>query len=146
MFLLIEAIASGNKENLNSFLLKPTEYIKYTEDVLPLVYCGRFSVTISSSVPIEIAQKFDQPHLTHELLMKTNVYPEKGCVYWIGLQLHELSISLLKSINWVKYLRLSRNNLIVLPKVIEEYLKQIPKYLIIIVNTNFIVYSPYRII
>ena len=142
MFLLIEAIASGNKEVLNFFLLTPIEYINYSEDMLPLVYCGRFSVTILSSVPIEIARQFNQPHLMHEILMKTNVYPEEGCVYWIGLQLRELNISLLKGINWVKYLRLSRNKFIVVPKVIEEYLKQvINSILIIIIVIVYIVHQ-----
>ena len=126
MFLLIEAIASGDQEAVNCLLLKPIKYINCSEDVLPLTCCSSLSVTISTNVPIEIARRFNQPHLMYEVLMKTNVYPKEGYVYWIGLQLRELSPSLIKGINWVKHLRLSRNKLTTLPNVIGKYLKQVP--------------------
>ena len=128
MFLLIEAVASGDQEAVNCLLLKPTQYINYSEDVLPLTYCSTLSVTISSYVPIEIARRFNQPHLMYEVLMKTNVYPKEGYICWIGLQLRELCPSLVDRINWVKYLRLSRNKFTTLPYVIGIFLKQVPDW------------------
>ena len=125
MLLLIAAALSGDKEVLNHLLLESIQYISYKEDILPLVYYGLLSVTVSSDAPIEIARQNNQPHMMYELLMKTNVYPEEGCVYWIRLQLRELNISLLKRIYWVKTLRLSRNKLITLSEGINKYLKQV---------------------
>ena len=126
--LLIKAALSGDMEILNLLLLKPIQYVDYHEDIQPLVYCSLLSVTVSSFAPIELAWQNSQPQLIYELLMKTNVYPEEGCVYWIGLQLRELNISLLQRINWVKWLRLSRNKLITLPEEIGGYLKQVHVY------------------
>lgn len=125
MLLLIKAALSGDMEVLNHLVLESVQYDSYKEDLLPLVYCRLLSVTVSSNVPIDIAQRNNQPQVMHGILMKTNVYPEEGCIYWIGLQLHELSTLLLKRIYWVKNLRLSRNKLVTLPDDIDKYLSQV---------------------
>ena len=123
MLLMIMAAISGDKEILNHLHLEPA-YEDYTE-LLSLVHCGLFSVNVSVNVPIEIAQQNNKIQVIDELLMKTNVNPEEGYVYWIGLQLRELYKSLLRKIYWVKKLRLARNKLTALPQEMGEYLKQV---------------------
>ena len=125
MLLLIKVALSGDIKILNHLVLESVQYYRYKEDLLPLVYCGLLYVTVSSNVPIEIARQNNQTQLMHELVMKTNVYPEEGYIYWIGLQLHELSVLLLERIYWVKNLWLSRNKLATLPDDIDKYLNQV---------------------
>ena len=125
LLLLIRTALSGDMEALNYLSLESVQYRSYNEDILPLVHCGLLSVTVSNDVPIEMARQNNQTQLMHELLMKTNVYPKEGCIHWIGLQLRELSMLLLKRISWVKNLRLSRNKLATLPDDIDKYLNQV---------------------
>ena len=133
MLLLITVVRSGNKEILNHLLLEP-HHEAYSNEPSSYVYCRRFSVYIPINVPIMIAQQSNQIQVTNELLMNTNVRRIEGYVHWRGLQLHKLSISLIRKIYWVKRLILSRNKLTTLPQKMGEYLKQVPTHYYIIVK------------
>lgn len=135
MLSLVKAASSGDKEILNHLLLEPVSeeekfdiynYIEEDkEEPLSFVHCGLCSVNVSSKVPIEIAQQSNQIIIVNELLMKTNVCPDEGYVYWVGLQLRAIDTALLREIYWVKKLRLCRNKLTTLPEELCDYLKQV---------------------
>ena len=139
MLSLIAAALSGNIESLNHLSLEPgskeekeviTFKLIYMEEddnnePLSLIHCGLFSVDVSSKVPIEIAQQSNQIKIVNELLLRTNVYPDEGYVYWVGLQLRAIDIALLREIYWVRKLRLSRNKLTTLPEELGDYLYQV---------------------
>ena len=116
MLLMIMAALSGDSEILNNLSLTADEYG---------LYCDKFSVYVRSNEPIKIAQQNNQIQVMNELLMKTDVCPDEGYVYWTELQLCELDISLLRKISWVRKLRLSRNSFTNLPKEMYEYLTQV---------------------
>ena len=116
MLLLISAALSGDNEILNYLSLIVVDNG---------LYCDRCSVYVRSNEPIKIAQQNDQVQVMHELLMKTNVYPDEGYVCWKELQLCKLNISLLRRISWVRQLTLSQNSLTTLPKEMCKYLTQV---------------------
>ena len=124
MLLLITASRSGNKEILN-YLLLESRHLAYSTESISYVYCRRFSVYIPINTPIKIAQQSKQIQVMNELLMKTDVCEIEGYVHWGGLQLHELDLSMLRKIYWVKRLILSRNKLTIIPLEMGEYLKQV---------------------
>ena len=127
MLLLITAIrssSSSNKKISDFLLLEPCHPACRSESSL-YVYCRRFSVNIPINVPIKIAQQFNKIQVMNELLLKTGVCQIEGYVHWGGLQLHEICLSLLRKICWVKTIILSRNKLTTLPQEIDEYLKQV---------------------
>ena len=118
MLSLIAAALSGNKESINHLSLKPGE----NEDS---VHCDLLSVDVSSKVPIEIAQQSDQIKIVNQFLLRTNVCPDEGYVYWVGLQLQAVGVALLREIHWVRKLRLARNKLTTLPEELKYYLRQV---------------------
>ena len=83
------------------------------------------SGSVSTVVPIEIARRHQNNDIRKELLLHTDVNQEEGSVYWHGLRLLHLDISLVRKIHWVKYLRLARNGLRVIPNELGNYLKQV---------------------
>ena len=83
------------------------------------------SGNVSTVVPIEIAGRAQNNDIRGELLLHTDVHPEKGSVYWHGLRLLHLDISWVRKIHWVKYLRLAHNGLRVIPNELGNYLKQV---------------------
>ena len=83
------------------------------------------SGNVSTVVPIEIARRAQNNDIREELLLHTDVNQEKGSVYWHGLRLLHLDISWVRKIHWVKYLRLARNGLRVIPNELGNYLKQV---------------------
>ena len=128
MLSLIAAALSGNIENINRLSLKPylEKYNEYElDDPLSLVHCDLFSIDVSSKVPIEITQQSDQIKVVNELLLRTNVCPNEGYVYWVGLQLQAVDVALLQEIHWVRKLRLARNKLTTLPENLEYCLQQV---------------------
>ena len=129
MLSLIAAALSGNIESINRLSLEPyLEEYNESDDPLSLVHCDLFSIDVSSKVPIEIAQQSDQIKVVNELLLRTNVCPDEGYVYWVGLQLQAVDVALLQEIHWVKKLRLARNKLATLPEEMKYYLQQVYHY------------------
>ena len=134
MLSLIAAALSGNKASINHLLLKSASWKgnyleKYNDnDPLLLTHCGLYSVDVSCKVPIEIAQQNNQTEIVNELLLRMNVCPEEGYVYWVGLQLQAVDVALLQEIHWVKKLTLARNKLATLPEEMEYYLQQVYHY------------------
>jgi hypothetical protein len=120
MLLLVTAALSGVKEILHQMSFEPAK--KYRNEAVVCCYSG---VNIPTGVLIEIAQQNNRIQVMNELLMMTDVYPDEGYIFWGGLQLQKLDLSLLMKIYWVKNLILSGNKLITLPQEISEYLKQV---------------------
>ena len=86
------------------------------------IYSAARSV-VRTVVPIELARRTSATAVREMLLLKTDIQTDKGTVSWHGLQLLQLEISWLKKIEWVKNLRLARNEFSVLPVEIGNYLK-----------------------
>lgn len=80
---------------------------------------------VSTVVAIEIARRNGHIQLRGELLLRTDVNRDEGYVYWHGLRLLHLETTWLKSISWVKRLRLARNGFKTLPDEMGRYLKQV---------------------
>ena len=85
--------------------------------------CNAARHAVQTVVPIEIARRTSATTVREALLLKTDIQVDKGVVSWHGLQLLQLEISWLKKIEWVKTLRLPRNDFSVLPAEIGNYLK-----------------------
>ena len=123
MLLLVTAALSGVKEILHQISFEPAE--EHQNAAVVCCCSDLFSVNVSTRVPIEIAQQNNQNQVMNELLMMTDVYPDKGYICWGELQLQKLDLSLLMKIYWVQNLILSRNKLTTLPQEINEYLQQV---------------------
>lgn len=80
---------------------------------------------ISVGVPIAIAGKYGNARVKEELLLRTKVDQEVGCIDWDGLQLLSLETGWLRKIAWVEDLNLSRNGFQTLPPEMGTYLKQV---------------------
>ena len=85
------------------------------------------SYTIKTVVPIEIARRNKACKVRKELLLRTDVDKESGTVLWHNLRLTQLEISWLEKIQWVKRLKLARNEFTSLPPEMGTYLKQCTK-------------------
>ena len=85
--------------------------------------CNAAKHSVQTVVSIEIARRTYATTVREALLLKTDVQADKGIVSWHGLQLLQLEINWLKQIEWVKILRLARNEFTVLPVEIGNYLK-----------------------
>ena len=93
------------------------------EDNLIELQAAVASETIDTVMPIKISQKYNSLEVIEELLLQTDVDKDSGAVGWYGLYQTQLKISCLKKIQWVKKLRLDKNELKSLPPGMENYLK-----------------------
>lgn len=96
------------------------------KDLLELDFehvCDAARHAVQTVVPIEIARRTSATTVREALLLKTDIQVDKGVVSWHGLQLLKLEVEWLKKIEWVKVLKLARNEFSVLPKEIGNYLK-----------------------
>ena len=85
--------------------------------------CNAARHSVQTVVSIEIARRTSATTVREALLMKTDIQVDKGTISWHGLQLLQLEVSWLKKIEWVRILRLARNEFTVLPVEIGNYLK-----------------------
>ena len=85
--------------------------------------CNAAMSSLQTVVSIEIARRTSATTVREALLLKTDVQVDKGTVSWHGLQLLQLEVNWLKKIEWVKILRLARNEFTILPVEIGNYLK-----------------------
>ena len=129
MLLLIKAAQTGDVAIVQKVfgehapgLQNPQEY---EDDGFGEVQYAVLHGNISTAVAIKIVCDKHHYCLREELLFKTGVNMEEGCVYWHELQLLQLDISWLRRIAWVRKLRLGRNGLMSLPPEIGTYLKQV---------------------
>ena len=102
----------GNSSHYNDLLGQDFEQI-----------CNAAKHSVQTVVSIEIARRTYATTVREALLLKTDVQADKGIVSWHGLQLLQLEINWLKQIEWVKILRLARNEFTILPVEIGNYLK-----------------------
>ena len=98
---------------------------EYEDDGFLQVQEAVLSGSVSTVVPIEIAQRNQHHDVRQDLLLRTDLNKEEGYVYWHGLRLLQLDTLWLRKIAWVKWLRLARNGLRSLPQDIGTYLKQV---------------------
>ena len=129
MLLLIMAAQTGNVAIVHKLFGEPAPDLEnkqdYEDDGFLDVLKAVLSGNVSTIVPIEIAHRSNQARLREEILMKTDVNQEEGYVYWDELQLHQLEVTWLRKIAWVKQLRLARNGFKSLPPEMATYLKQV---------------------
>ena len=83
--------------------------------------------SVKTVIPIEISRRNNASAVREELLLRTGVDKNNGIILWFGLRLIELEISWLRKINWVKTLKLGRNEFDSLPSEMGNYLKQCVK-------------------
>ncbi len=129
MLLLVKATLEGNKNLVLKLFGEPAPGLQdareYQDDGFPDVQKAVVSGKVSTVVPIEIARRNGHTTVREELLLRTNVNQEEGTVYWNGLRLLILDVSLLRKIHWVKRLRLASNGFRQLPNEMGTYLKQV---------------------
>ena len=127
MLMLIKAASTGNKAIVQKLFGETVDKADRDfsdagfSDVQEAVLSGK----VSTVVPIEIARRNHHVQIREELLLKTDVNQEEGYVYWHGLRLLNLEVPWLRRINWVKRLRLARNDFKTLPNDMGNYLKQV---------------------
>ena len=124
MLLMVKAAMEGNQALIRK-LFGETHPAEDDESAFEDVQKAVVSGNISTVVPIEIARRNGHSGVREELLLKTDVNQEEGSVYWHGLRLLVLDISWLQKIQWVKRLRLARNDFKSLPNEIGSYLQQV---------------------
>lgn len=129
MLLLVIAAMNGNKQLVLKLFVEFSgnvplpEGIVIPDDDFREVQKAVTSGQVSTVVPIEIARRKGQPGVREELLLRTDVKPEEGTVYWHGLRLLNIELSWIRKIYWVKKLRLARNGFRYIPSEIGQHLK-----------------------
>jgi hypothetical protein len=127
LLMLTQAAETGDMNILSQLCLKTVDKENFgdTETKYPLVHSSQLLVNILPTVPIEIARRKGHSQVREEMVMKTNVYPEKRKVHWSGMRLKDLEASWMNRISWVERLKLDRNGLMVLPNELGQYLQQV---------------------
>ena len=127
MLLMIMAAQTGEKAIIQRLFGEPAPDLQNEQEYQDVdfhrVQEAMLSGNVSTVVPIEIARLNCQSQVREYLLFKTGVNEERGCVYWHRLRLHQLEISWLRKIAWVRKLILGRNGFKNLPLEIATYLK-----------------------
>ena len=132
MLLLIKAAYSGNSGIIKKLFNESADNGEMrildqhcVADILPDIQKVMQSGAILTTIPIDIALKHGNDHVREQLLMKTNVNKNDGCVNWCNLHLHQLQLKWLQEISWVQTLLLAGNGFDRLPDDISHYLKQV---------------------
>ena len=132
LLMLIMAAQTGDKDMLSQLHLETVDKEYLGDDSkFPLIHSSLLFVNINPTAPIEIAHRNGHSQIRHVMVMKTNVYPKEKAVYWSGMQLQKLDISLISRVSWVEQLKLDRNGFTVLPNEIGQYLQQVNDKLVI---------------
>lgn len=130
LLLLVFAAMNGNRQLVAELFAESSlvaiplpEGVAMSVEDMKEVTKSIISGQVSTSVPIEIAQRKGQDSVQEELLLHTKVEQNKKTVDWHGLQLLTIELSWIRKIpEWVRGLHLGYNGLQFIPSNVGQYL------------------------
>ena len=138
LLLLVFAALNGNCQLVvelfaESFMAVPLpEGVALSVEDMKEVQKAVISGQVSTSIPIEIAQRKGKDNVREELLLHTKVNQDERTVNWHGLQLLSIELSWIRKIQWVRRLDLGHNGFWSIPSNVGQYFRH--------VSTNLKVY------